>query len=94
MAPWLQRLLTRLTAILPAVIIIIIAGDKATYQLLIYSQVALSMQLPFAVVPLVKFCRSSVIMGEFRISGVVFALSALVAGFIAALNICIYHPLS
>ncbi len=54
-APWLRRLITRTVAIIPAVFTILTAGDKGTYQLLILSQVILSLQLPFAVIPLVQF---------------------------------------
>src|SRR5499427_5610143 len=57
-APWLRRLVTRMIAILPAVVVTIWAGEKATAQLLILSQVVLSLQLPLAVVPLVMFTAS------------------------------------
>ncbi|HOS04025.1 MAG TPA: Nramp family divalent metal transporter, partial [Candidatus Hydrogenedentes bacterium] len=53
--PWLRRLVTRTVALAPAVVAIIVFGEKATYQLLILSQVALSLQLPFAIVPLLHF---------------------------------------
>jgi manganese transport protein len=65
MRPWLRRLITRSIAIIPAVIVISITGDEGTYKLLILSQVILSMQLPFAVVPLVKFTSSRRRMGKF-----------------------------
>ncbi|MBI1792448.1 MAG: Nramp family divalent metal transporter, partial [Acidobacteria bacterium] len=55
MRPWLRRLLTRLLAIVPAAVVIYIAGDQGTFKLLILSQVILSMQLPFAVIPLIHF---------------------------------------
>jgi manganese transport protein len=63
--PWLRRLITRTLAIIPAVITIYIAGDKGTYKLIILSQVILSMQLPFAVIPLIRFTSDKVRMGEF-----------------------------
>lgn len=63
--PWMRRLITRLIAVVPAVLVIAIAGDGATTHLLLISQVILSMQLSFAVVPLVQFTGSKRIMGEF-----------------------------
>ena len=63
--PWLRRLLTRSIAIIPAVIAIIIIGDEATYRLLILSQVILSLQLPFAVIPLIHITSDSTKMGAF-----------------------------
>jgi manganese transport protein len=63
--PWLRRLLTRSMAIIPAVITIYLAGESGTIQLLILSQVILSMQLPFAVIPLIRFTSDRTRMGEF-----------------------------
>ena len=63
--PWLRRLITRLIAIVPAVICLVIFGDGATDKLLVLSQVILSMQLPFAVIPLVLFTSERAKMGEF-----------------------------
>ena len=65
MRPWLRRLLTRTLAVIPAALTIYFAGDHGTYQLLILSQVILSLQLPFAVIPLVQFTNSKQRMGEF-----------------------------
>lgn len=65
LAPWLRRLITRLIAIIPAVIVTAIAGEKGTADLLILSQVILSLQLSFAVVPLVRFTGDKRKMGEF-----------------------------
>jgi manganese transport protein len=65
MRPWLRRLITRAVAVIPAAITISIAGDEGTYQLLILSQVILSMQLPFAVIPLIHFTSDRARMGEF-----------------------------
>ena len=65
MRPWLRRLITRTIAIIPAAIVIYISGDKGTYQLLILSQVILSMQLPFAVIPLIHFTSDRRRMGTF-----------------------------
>lgn len=63
--PWLRRLLTRLVAIVPAGIVAAISGQKGVNQLLILSQVILSLQLSFAVVPLVKFTSERAKMGRF-----------------------------
>lgn len=63
--PYIRRLLTRSIALLPAVIVIGISGDEGTYKLLILSQVILSLQLPFAIVPLVHFTSDKIKMGSF-----------------------------
>jgi manganese transport protein len=63
--PYLRRLLTRAMALLPAVIVIAIYGDAGTYRLLIFSQVILSLQLPFAIIPLVHFTGDRLKMGAF-----------------------------
>jgi manganese transport protein len=63
--PWLRRLITRLIAIIPALIVTIIYGEKGTTSLLILSQVILSVQLSFAVVPLVLFTSDKRKMGRF-----------------------------
>ncbi|MGI9653206.1 Nramp family divalent metal transporter [Chryseobacterium sp. RLHN22] len=63
--PWLRRLITRLIAVIPALIVTIIYGEEGTTELLVLSQVILSMQLSFAVVPLVMFTNDKAKMGEF-----------------------------
>ncbi len=85
-APWLRRLVTRGIAILPAVVVTIWAGEKATGQLLILSQVVLSLQLPFAVVPLVMFTANRAKMGPFVAPRWLTVLAATVAAIIVALN--------
>jgi len=85
-APWLRRLVTRIIAILPAVVVTIYAGEKATGQLLILSQVVLSLQLPFAVVPLVMFTASKAKMGPYVAPRWLTALATLTAAAIIALN--------
>jgi manganese transport protein len=62
---WLRRLVTRLLAIVPAVIVAILYGTSGTAKLLVLSQVILSLQLPFAVVPLVRFTSDKAKMGAF-----------------------------
>ncbi|MBI1337263.1 MAG: Mn(2+) uptake NRAMP transporter MntH [Phycisphaera sp.] len=87
MRPWLRRLITRSLAIVPAVIVIYLMGDRGTYKLLILSQVILSMQLPFAVIPLVRFTSSKVAMGPFANTWWVKALAWVVTAIIVVLNI-------
>ena len=65
MRPWLRRLVTRMIAIVPAALTIYASGDRGSYQLLILSQVILSMQLPFAVIPLIHFTSDRRRMGAF-----------------------------
>jgi len=65
MQPWLRRLVTRLVAIVPPIIVILVVGEAATYNLLVLSQVILSLQLPFAVVPLIKFTSNDFEMQTF-----------------------------
>jgi len=84
--PWLRRLITRLIAIVPAVIVTAMYGEKGVGSLLILSQVILSLQLSFAVVPLVLFTSSKVKMGEFANHPITAAIAWLVAVVIAGLN--------
>jgi manganese transport protein len=83
---WARRLLTRSLAIIPVVFVTAIYGDKGTADLLVLSQVVLSMQLPFAVIPLVQFVTDKRKMGTFVVSRGVAILSWLVAGIILVLN--------
>ena len=84
--PWLRRLLTRLVAIVPALISIILFGEGSTTNLLVFSQVILSLQLPFAVIPLVIFTSNRNLMGEFVNPFWLKALAWLVASIIVGLN--------
>ena len=83
---WLRRLITRLIAIIPAVIVTAVAGERGTGQLLILSQVILSMQLSFAVVPLVMFTSDKAKMGAFVNPRWVKVLAWFVAALIGSLN--------
>jgi manganese transport protein len=85
--PWLRRLTTRAIAIIPAAIVTIWYGEKGTAQLLILSQVILSFQLPFAIVPLVMFTADRGKMGALIAPRWVTAFAALVAAIIIALNV-------
>jgi manganese transport protein len=85
-APWLRRLITRLLAIVPTLIVICLFGDSKLGALLVLSQVILSLQLGFAVVPLIQFVSDKQKMGEFVISKPVKALAWLAAIIILGLN--------
>lgn len=85
--PWARRLVTRAIAIVPAAIVTIWYGEKGTAQLLIFSQVVLSLQLPFAIVPLVMFTADRRKMGALTAPLWVTVLAALTAIFIIVLNI-------
>lgn len=84
--PWLRRLVTRLIAIVPAIIVTAFYGESGTAQLLILSQVILSMQLSFAVFPLVMFTSDKLKMGEFVNPLWRKTLGYIIAFVIAALN--------
>jgi manganese transport protein len=84
--PWLRRLITRLVAIVPAVIVVILYGERGTGALLVLSQVILSLQLPFAVFPLVSFTSDRRKMGDLVAPRWVQVLAWIVAVIIAALN--------
>ena len=85
--PWLRRLVTRGIAIVPAAAVTIIYGEGATAKLLIASQVVLSMQLPFAVIPLVVFTAQRKVMGQLVAPRWLTAATAVVAAIIVALNV-------
>ena len=89
--PWLRRLITRLVAIVPAVIVVSLYGERGTGALLILSQVILSLQLPFAVFPLVSFTSDKAKMGVFVAPGWVRALAWTIAVIIAALNVWLLY---
>ncbi len=84
--PYLRRLITRSIALLPAVAVISISGDQGTYKLLILSQVILSLQLPFAVVPLVHFTSDKLKMGIFVSKSWVKMLAWITSVIIIVLN--------
>ena len=87
LAPWQRRLLTRLMAIVPAMVIIWFYGDSGLAKLLIFSQVVLSMQLPFAVIPLVLFTGDKKLMGKFANGPWLTKIAWVVAGVITVLNL-------
>ncbi|MGN6618070.1 MAG: Nramp family divalent metal transporter [Ilyomonas sp.] len=85
--PLLRRLITRLLAIVPAVLVIIIYGEKEVDDLLVLSQVILSLQLSFAIIPLIHFVSDKETMKEFVINNWVKLLSWMVAGILVFLNV-------
>jgi len=86
LTPWLRRLITRLIAIIPAVIVAALYGASGVNKLLILSQVILSLQLSFAVVPLVWFTSSKLKMGRFANSPALASTAWIVTAIIVALN--------
>lgn len=85
--PWVRRLITRLLAIVPAIIVILWLGDKEVDSMLVFSQVLLSMQLAFAVIPLIHFVSDRKRMGQFAIGPVTKTIAWLVAVVIVYLNL-------
>jgi manganese transport protein len=90
MRPWLRRLITRMMAITPAAFTVYLAGRQGTFRLLILSQVILSMQLPFAVIPLIHFTSDRRRMGSFANKFWVQALAWFMAAIILGLNVRLY----
>ena len=86
MPRWARRLVTRSIAIVPVVAVTAIYGESGTTRLLVLSQVILSMQLPFAVIPLVRFVTDRKRMGSFTVSRPVAILAWAVTGLILVLN--------
>ena len=84
---WARRLITRGIAIIPVIVVTALYGEKGTAQLLVLSQVVLSMQLPFAIVPLVRFVSDKRKMGVFVVPVWVAMLAWFVAGIIIVLNV-------
>ncbi len=91
--PWLRRIITRLMAIVPAVIFIAAYGDRSVTDLLILSQVVLSIQLPFAIFPLVSITSNPKIMGEFANGKILKYLAWVIAIIIASLNIWLLYTI-
>jgi manganese transport protein len=85
--PWLRRLITRFIAIIPAVIVAGLYGERGTGELLVLSQVVLSLQLSFAVIPLVQFTSEKAKMGQFANGRVLKWASWFVAIVIVVLNL-------
>ncbi len=87
LAPWLRRLFTRLMAVIPALIAVIFFGERSASSLIILSQVILSLQLPFAVIPLVMFTSDQSLMGEFANPQWLKASAWVVSTMIIGLNV-------
>ena len=86
LAPWARRLITRGLAIVPCVFVTAIYGESGTARLLIGSQVVLSMQLPFAIVPLVQFTSDRTKMGELVSPRWLKSVAWVIAGLVIVLN--------
>jgi manganese transport protein len=87
MRPWLRRLITRLVAIVPALVVVVIYGDRAGGSLLVFSQVLLSLQLPFAVIPLIMFVGDKRGMGPLAIGRAVKLVAWPCAALITVMNL-------
>jgi len=85
--PWVRRLITRLLAILPALIVIIISGEEKVNSLLVLSQVILSLQLGFAIIPLIHFVSDKKTMGDFVIKPLTKITAWAIAGVLIFLNL-------
>jgi manganese transport protein len=85
--PWIRRLITRMIAIVPAIIVTMLYGDKGVGDLLILSQVILSLQLSFAVIPLVMFTSDKLKMGRFVNPPAMTVIAWIVTGIIVVLNL-------
>ncbi|MEO9145034.1 MAG: Nramp family divalent metal transporter [Ginsengibacter sp.] len=85
--PWVRRLVTRLIAIIPTIIVILIYGDKEIDDLLVFSQVILSLQLGFAVIPLIHFVSDKAKMGKFAIKPITKFFAWIVAIVLVYLNL-------
>ncbi|MCX5494547.1 Nramp family divalent metal transporter [Kaistia dalseonensis] len=94
LAPWLRRLITRGIAIVPAAVVTIIYGASGTGKLLIFSQVILSLQLPFAVVPLVMFTAERRKMGVFVAPRWLTAVAGITAAVIIVLNLKLIYDVA
>jgi manganese transport protein len=86
-SPWIRRLMTRLIAIIPAVIVILINGESNIDSLLVLSQVILSLQLGFAIIPLIHFTSDKKTMGVFAIKPFIIVLASLITLVLVYLNI-------
>lgn len=89
--PWFRRLVTRLIAIIPAVIVTAISGERGTEELLVLSQVVLSLQLPFAIIPLIRFTSDRSKMGEFVNRRWENILAWMIAAIIITLNVILVY---
>ena len=90
---WLRRFIGRLITIIPAIIGIMIFGECCLSQMMIFSQIILSLQLPFAVFPLIHFTTSKRIMGPFANSWIVTFFAYTIAITITALNLILLYSL-
>ena len=84
--PWLRRIITRMLAIIPALLTVLLVGEQATGKLLVFSQFILSLQLPFAIIPLIYFTGNKKMMGDFAAATSYKVLAWIATGLISGLN--------
>ncbi|WP_300670643.1 Nramp family divalent metal transporter [Soonwooa sp.] len=89
--PWVRRLITRLIAVVPAMIVAILYGERGAAKLLVFSQIILSMQLSFAVIPLVQFTNSKLKMGVFANKSWLKVLVIIISAIILCLNLYLLY---
>ena len=94
MKPWKRRLLTRSLAIVPAAIVSVIYGERGTGELLVLSQVVLSLQLPFAIVPLIRFTADRRLMNDAPAPRWLTAATAVIALIVIALNLKLIYDVA
>jgi len=85
--PWIRRMITRLAAIIPAIVVIAIRGEDSVNDLLTLSQVVLGVQLPLAMIPLLQFTSSKVRMGKYRNGPFLMAAGWVSCGLITSLDV-------
>ncbi|MEY3432604.1 MAG: hypothetical protein RL131_540 [Bacteroidota bacterium] len=85
--PWVRRLLTRLVAVVPAVAVILINGEDNIDSLLVFSQVILSLQLGFAIIPLIHFTSDKKTMGKYAIKPLIIVLASVITAVLVYLNL-------
>ncbi len=86
-SPWVRRLMTRLLAVIPTIIVILINGEENIDSLLVLSQVILSLQLGFAIIPLIHFTSDKKTMGKFAIKPLIIIIASIVTVILVYLNI-------
>jgi manganese transport protein len=86
-SPWVRRLTTRLLAIIPAIFVIGLRGDRSVTDLLVLSQVLLGLQLPFAMIPLMYFCSKRKLMGKHRAGWILLGAGWITCLLITALDV-------
>lgn len=92
--PWMRRLATRLVAIVPALVTVIVGGETMLNRLLVLSQIGLSLQLPFAVWPLIWFTSRREVMGDYLNGWIRMGLGMLIGGLVTMFNIVLVYQIA